>query len=379
MKSIRASLILMLVITLVLSGCAVVLNTPGGQLGTKPTVDNLFTPPVTNTTKPMSNPTLPQTTEATNPTIPPYANIIEGNAAFGPAGDFLRDERGHYFSYDGGEMCMNFLLGATGTLAQHFAEKGVGILLYLDGQPQPYRLEQGGELSYCHVIYPTFDVFTGQYYFDVYFVPVAGEKGDMVELFASNLPCPDWKTDDPEVGFRYTMGCCYSGTRLKLNEDPAKAEKPDVMERVTSMTITREDVVMEDILGWSDSDLIERYAFEIYVNGEAPEKKERFYGFSADEEVELRFEIWGTPYVKYGLMFYIDNVPISAEQEIYFDMKNGQKTVVTVTIDISDFDGECAIYASLIPRNCRSTDIMTNAFQDFTPTLFLLDDPEPTD
>lgn len=272
------------------------------------------------------------------------------------------------------------MLQASGQTKISCARNGVGILFFLDGQPQPYRVGVDGELGYFHILYPQFDVDNAQtterIYFDLYFTPVSGEEGEIVEFFANPILYPKWTTADPETGFKYTFGTCYSGSRLKMNVAAPQAEKPEIMERVKSVDISYIDTSYLEIGGWSDRELIEKYSFKFRVNGE--KANNRIYNFTASDSVEFRFEVWGTPYVKYGLMFYIDNQPISAQQEILFDMKNGQKTVITVTVDMSDFDGECAVYAALIPRNCRSTEILTFAFLDFSKTYILLDDPEPT-
>lgn len=369
-------MLLILTAALLLSGCTAAPDNTSGNLAVNPTVDDLFTRPISTlpTGTPSHNATWP--TDTTEPTTPPYTHI-DGGASFGPAEGYLFDDVGHYFPYNGGEMCMKFMLSASGTMVQYFTEKGFGVILLVDGQAQPYRLDKDGDLSYFHTIYPNFDPVTNDYYFDVYFTPVSGNKGEMVEFYASNFAWPNWQSSDPITGVKYTHGCCFSGSRLKMNEDPPAADKPAVTERMQSVDIRYEDVLKEEIQGWSDSDLIKRCAFECYVNGLPYNDKNRYYNISEGDTVELRFEVWGTPFVKYGLMFYVDNQPISTEQEIFFDVKNGQKTVITVMLDVRDFDGEWALYAALIPRNCRSTDVPTNAFIDYTGTFFLMEKTEP--
>lgn len=365
-----------LVTAFLLCGCASGQVSTPVQLGSKPTVDDIFTAPVTTA------PTVANATEPMGTTEPikPSQSIPMGGIGFGPSGDHLMDEYGHYFPYDGGEMCMTFRLQASGQTKISCAQDGVGVLFFLGGQPQPYRFGEDGELCYFHILYPQFDVSSGEdeeIYFDLYFTPVSGAQGEMVEFFVNPILCPEWTTADSQAGFKYTFGSCYSGSRLKMNVAAPKAEKPEVMERVKTVDITYKDVSPLEIAGWSDRDLIMKNSFRFRVDGRGVKTNNYIYDFSASDSVELRFEIWGTPYVKYGVMFYIDNQPISAQQKILFDMKNGQKTVITVTVDMSDFDGECAIYAALIPLNCRSTEIITTAFLSFSKTYILLDDPEP--
>lgn len=363
-----------------LSGCVAAPDTTGVHLEMKPTVEDLFTAPAVTTAPTVAAaPTASEATEATQPGVAiPY-----GGMGFGPNGDKQLDEFGSYFVYEGGEMCMPFMLQADGQAMIDSVEYGIGIQLMVDGQPQPYRVGEDGELGYFHIIYPDFNtdayLLTQTVNIDLYFTPVSGKAGETVEFYACTILRPKWQLSDPYTGFKYTFGGVQSGSRLKMNATPPKAEKPQIPERIHSLDISYVDATYAEIGGWSDRDLIEKYEYDFKMNGQPlPGNRSSYiYEVTADEPVELRFEVWGTPYVKYGLMFYVDNQPISSREVIHFDMKSGQKTVVTVMMDLSDFDGETVIYAALIPLNARSTDILTYAFLDMSKTYYLLDDPMP--
>ena len=271
---------------------------------------------------------------------------------------------------------MPFDLMATGQSAINYAQQGIGVLMFLDGRAQPYRLSEDGELSYCHILYPTFDTQTQTYYFDTYFDPVVGKEGDALEFYAITIPNPTWESTDPPGGFMYSHGGCTCGTRLKFGATPQEAETPALNDRIAALEITYVDTTFKEIGGWSDRELLQRFEYKMYVNGE---EKRIIYDLNADDQVELRFEIWGTPYMEYGLMFYVDNQPISAMKGILFDMESGKKTVVTVTLSLSEFDGEFALYAALIPRNYWTTEVPVPAFLTLGSTYFLLDDPKPED
>ena len=53
--------------------------------------------------------------------------------------------------YTGGEMTLPIFLESSGRVQT----VGIGILLFLDGKPQPYRLEGESEYTYLHIFYPT--------------------------------------------------------------------------------------------------------------------------------------------------------------------------------------------------------------------------------
>lgn len=383
----KRMMVWMMLFALLLSGCVVAPDNTDVQLGTKPTVENLFTPPVvtTPTTVGATEPgttagTAPEATEATEPEV----YIPQGGMGFGIKDDKKQlDEFGSYYVYEGGEMCLRFMLQASGQSMISCVENGIGIQLMLNGQPQPYRTSQEGELAYFHIIYPDFDVdgymFQQTRYINLYFSPVSGNEGETVEFYATTILQPDYQLSDPYPGFAHTFGATQIGTRLKLNETPPKVNKPEVTERINSVDISYMDTSYSEIAGWSDRDLIEKYDYEFKVNGQPYPgvRGNKIYDISADRPAELHFEVWGTPYVKYGLMFYVDNQPVSSQKVIHFDMKSGQKTVITVMMDLSDFDGEAVIYAALIPLNCRTTEILTMAFLNMGKTYYMVDDPKP--
>lgn len=361
---------MLLLVVFLLCGCSVAADGPEAQLGNQATVENPFSSSAT--TEPTSAPQ-PSASEPAAPTKP-NSSMDMGMTSFGPIGDYSRDEYGHYWLYEGGQMHMQFNLEATGQSAINYAQQGIGVLMFLDGRAQPYRLSANGEVSYCHILYPVFDEITQNYCFDTYFDPVTGKEGDALEFYAITIPNPTWESTDPPSGFMYSHGGCTCGTRLKFGATPQETETPALNDRIAAREITYVDTTFKEVGGWSDQELLMRFEHKMYVNGD---DKRIVYNLTADDQIELQFEIWGTPYMKYGLMFYVDNQPISTTQEILFDMQSGKKAVISVTLSLSDFDGEFALYAALIPRNYWTTEVPAPAFLMLGSTYFLLDDPKP--
>ena len=73
-----------------------------------------------------------------------------GSLSAGLHDDCPSDDYGPYITYTGGEMSMGYEIGSSGKIR----ESGIGILLFLDGQPQPYRLEGESTYTYLHTFYP---------------------------------------------------------------------------------------------------------------------------------------------------------------------------------------------------------------------------------
>ena len=150
----------------------------------------------------------------------------------------------------------------------------------------------------------------------------------MVEYYIGTLMNPTYQSTDAATMWRYTSGSVVTGARLLMEATPPKADLPETTERVKSVDVSYADATYDEIGTWSDTDLIERVKFGMYVDGRYPAKQNGFlYDCTASDSVELKFRVWGTPYVKYGLMFFIDNQPITT-QEILFDMQSGQKTII---------------------------------------------------
>lgn len=376
-SALRKIILCVLPAMLLLCSCTARQGTSGAQLGSAPTVEDIFTAPITIAPTDGSNPSIAEPSVTTKPTSP-YQSTDMGITGLAFVGEYQRDEIGRYRVYEGGEICLSMRLTATGASAIEYTEQGIGIMLYVDGCAQPYRVGEDGVLGFCHVLYPEFEHKTGWYFFDIYLTPVSGNQGEMVEVYATTIVKPNWQTSDPLTGWRHTHGTIHVGTRIKMNATPPELERPAVKERIQSVEIAHEDATYMEIGSWSDEELITKIMHAWYIDGKYPKLGNGFmYEWTAKDSVELQFVVWGTPDVCYGLMFYIDNQPISAEQAILFDMEPGKKTVITVNIDLSDFDGECVIYAALIARNRLITPVRTQASLHLAKTYYLLDDPEP--
>jgi len=249
----------------------------------------------------------------------------------------------------------------------------LGILLFVDGQLQPYKTANDDTYKYMHIFYPQDGVELIE---EFIFIPVAGQEGDVLEIWYTSIETPDYCLADGVQGAVLSNGSVSAGTKLKYEATPPDAEYPENIDRITEPVISYVDLNPGAVSGWSDADWQEKYEFRMYVNGSGP-----MYIYNITEEpVTLRFEVWGNPYVHYGLVFFVDNEPVSIAEEdkIFFGVNNGQKTVVEVQLDMTGFDGESVVYAALVPRNWRSAEVLTMNWLDMTRTFFLVagDPPE---
>ena len=295
-----------------------------------------------------------------------------GSLSAGLHDDCPFDDHGPYITYTGGEMSMGYEIGSSGKVQ----ESGIGILLFLDGQPQPYRLEGENTYSYLHTFYPekAFMVV------DFYFTPITGQEGDDLEMYTLAILDPEYQPSvGPQQMMVFTSGSVGAGWRLKFEATPPEADFPEKQHRLYDAEITSDDTSYGDVFGWSEEDLRERLDSRSYVNAAPHNGQNRVYNITADTPVDLRYELWGTPYVESSVIFYVDNVPVFTSDGQPFDMTvaSGEKKILTAKLDMTGFTGESVVYMVRVPRNYRTSEISTFGFIQGEGTWFLLAGEKP--
>ena len=343
--------IFLILLTLLLTAC-----TPekGPQETTQtPTVENVFTQP--STTAPDSP------TETTAPVG------LGGGLSFGFETQ-ERDSLGAYLTYTGGELVVPCSIDTSGNIGS----KGIGVLLFVDGLPQPCKAE-GKDYAYLHTF--QFDQPESRV-IDLSFTPVTGEAGDELEIYGVSVVAPNYSyTEDGPLSFTYTKASPVIGCRLKYRETPPAEVFPKASPRLSQPEIRKEPLSHLEIDTWTEQDLQENYEFHFYANNAPDGGSPRIYQVREDQPVKLRFELFGTPYVHYSVVFFVDNQPVAPQDgtPIWVDVENGQKTVVEAQLDMTGFDTESVLYAILVPQNYFSTPIRTFAFATASSPIFLLE------
>lgn len=382
-------LVMIIGITLLI-GCVAV-SDPAGSLATVP---DLFVP-TTNLSITVSD-SIP--TEPSMPGMPSFDAMFPGfpNTLGNYSQKFREepqpDETGRKcFVFQGEEVTIPFQVEGCGLLVEH----GVGFLLFVDGKPQPYRTSANGEYSYVHgfkkedctYIYSTKDPETGEnmdhYRLEVDFIfePVAGEKGDYLECKIVRMYYPDYsqeKLGDYRIR-PYTLANKISqfSFLLKITEDIPHTQHMPVADRLYDWELITADVSAEEIEGWTDDDMLKKVRTKCYVNGvDRSEHNGMFWNVTKDDVIEVRFEVYGSPLLEFSLVYFINNRPVSVSDEdfVTFRLNNGQKTIFTAKLDISDFDGETHIYCVLVARNRVQGVTFTTIADSY---VWLRDIPDP--
>ena len=343
--------IFLILVALLLTACA---PEKGPRETTQiPTVENVFTQP--STTAPDSP------TETTEPVG------LGGGLSFGFETQ-ERDSQGAYLTYTGGELVVPCSIDTSGNIGS----KGIGVLLFVDGLPQPYKAE-GKDYAYLHTF--QFDQ-PGSRVIDLSFTPVTGEAGDELEIYGVSVVAPNYSyTEDGPLSFTYTNASPVIGCRLKYRETPPAEVFPKASPRLSQPEIRKEPLSYSEVGTWTEQDLLESIETHLYANGVTDTRTPCVFGIKESQPIQLRYEIFGSPYVRYHLVFFVDNQPVASQDgtPIFVDVENGQKTVVEAQLDMTGFDTESVLYAVLVPQNYFSTPIRTNAFAVPSSPIFLLE------
>lgn len=264
-----------------------------------------------------------------------------GGVSHGFGSDLPHNERGRYLVYEGGELRVPYQLKATGDCARF----DIGLFLFLDGKPQPYKTAESDFYSYMHTFQGTVNSTV-----ELIFTPVTGEAGDTLELYGLFLLNPGYYPGDAAGPFQ-TMGSSTASTQLILEVTPDALELPDLPQRAVTHNVRYEDLTASEIAGWSAEDLETGWNYILKINGS--DSGVYCYHISNDTPLNLHFEIWGNPYTEYGIVFFVDHTPVAVEpdQVAFVSTPNGKKAVVEAEIDMSGFDGEAVVFAAVVTRN----------------------------
>ena len=334
MKS-HKTLYIVLLLCLLLNGCT------NAQAETAPsTVADLFEDPSV----------LP-----TESSIEPTVKSISGISSFGYEGG-MTDDFGTYYLYQGGEMCLPFRLSVEG-----LEEEGVGMILFLDGQPQPYHTDFDETNRYMHTLYPE-DIPSGE--FKLYFIPRCGQTGDTKTMDFLLVPHPGQSASDTSGGLRFLELRRGVVSRLIFEADPLCMEHVSVTERILDWSAELQDLTSSEIALWSSEDYQTRVEAVFSVNGM------KQFGTVTDYDeptIHFRLELRGAPDAEYVLTVFVNNQPvsISPDNTIRVSTENGQKMVVDMTLDVSDLDGNFSVYAVLSPTVYRTDGWDDNHISDY--------------
>lgn len=301
-------------------------------------VDNLFTQPATETAG--------DTTISTG--SDEYDDLkVPSTGYFGlvPTMGTETDGDRTYFVYSGGEFHYPFSFMNQGN---SFGEYGLGFLLFVDGIPQPYRMNDAQEESYMQVIYPGQSTDLEPLEYEFVFTPVSGSQGECVEFSVAIVQYP-WYYAEASRGIQNTTCLGISHVTLYFEDNPPVQTMPEFSDRLLSYTVSYEDLTDADIAGYSSAELNSILDWSFSADGKA---QGIHYNITENDTVNIHYELFGCKEMEYSLILFADNEPVYTDPaQTHVVARSGEKTVIDMQVDLSDFDGRCLVYVVLICRN----------------------------
>ena len=215
------------------------------------------------------------------------------------------------FPYDGGEFRLEYQFSLTGKMDT------VGFLLFLDGQPQPYKVnDTTAEYEYCH----SFSAGEDQS-FSFLFEPVTGSTGDTLALTVVSITSPDFQPDmESTSSYGWYHKTLDSRVELQFNADAPAAhlDLPPIREIFVQSDVREEKVTAQYVEselpkhGWGG---VSMDALDSGI----------YYTFSCDggitydnlcvsTPVTLQFTMCGTAGASYSIAFYLDHQPVKIDE-----------------------------------------------------------------
>ena len=253
------------------------------------------------------------------------------------------------FPYDGGEFRLDYRFSLTGRMDT------VGFLLFLDGQPQPYKVnDTTAEYAYCH----SFPAKEDQS-FSFLFEPVTGSTGDTLALTVVSITNPDFQPDMESTSsygwYHKTLESCVE---LQFNADApaAHSDLPPVREIFSQSEVREEKVTAQYVenelpkYGWGG------VSMDTLDSG-------IYYTFSCDggliydnlrvsAPVTLRFTMCGTAGTSYSIAFFLDHRPVKLDESTSCSvtLSKGGVMELEAVIDPDTLGDFNTLYCVAVPR-----------------------------
>lgn len=272
-------------------------------------------------------------------TLPDDLKVIkvDGPMAYGIDTEGKLDSEGLYYPYTGGEMILDLYLRIDG-----MQEAGVTILLFLNGQPQPYRLEGTEETAYMHTVYPKSQTDN---LFGISFVPVTGWVGETLELCVMYLPAYHHSNSNGSYPWYEASNASFYMTRLRIEKMPRNTELPLTEDRVLSIKEHRSAESMfygEGHQIGTDGKWMLGFNW-LDANGNEVDRR------SGEDRMRIYVEISGGLAKDYVLILYVDDQPMLWNgRSLWLNVSQDDTLLTEIEVDTTGF--EYMMFAVLLEK-----------------------------
>lgn len=255
------------------------------------------------------------------------------------------------YEYNGGEFSLEYYFRTEGKL------DNVGFLLFLDGEPQAYKVNSTDtEYEYCHY----FETVDGKEETVTFlFTPHTGKKGDTLNLTVVSITNPKFQPDMKETSsYGWYHKHLERMLKLHFNEDSIDNDSIyPAVENIFSNVSIGEEKVTSDYLenelgkdGWGnvsmdslDNAIYSTLLYDgklVYDNVNVTDKN----------TLTVRYTLCGMPGVDYKISFFLNHNPVAFEDTLSYDvtLHKGNVWMVEATIDTSKLGALNTFYVAAV-------------------------------
>ena len=257
------------------------------------------------------------------------------------------------FTYNGGEFQLAYQYSVTGKL------DSLGFLLFLDGQPQPYKVnDTTAEYEYCH----SFPAEEDQS-FSFLFEPVTGSAGDTLALTVVSITNPDFQPDmESTSSYGWYHKTLDSHVELQFSMDAPTdcSDFPPVQEIFTQSDVWEEKVTAQYVEnelsknGWygvSMDTLDSGIYYTLSYDGDIV-----YDNLCVSAPVTLRYTMCGTAGTSYNVVFFLNHQPVEIGNRTFCPVvlnKGGLMEIKTI-IDPDKLEEFNTFYCVAVPHDGTS-------------------------
>lgn len=264
------------------------------------------------------------------------------------------DEKGMILplQYNGGELKINYSVRASGKA------KNVGFLLFVDGEPQPYKFNTSeAPYEYMHIFELQGDDQDTPFTF--VFAPITGKKGDTVHVSIASVYNPGFIPDMKETtsygGYQTTL---ESGRTLNFIKDAEALDafanpQQEILSNVRLSTepVTRELLEKQSGMENVDMEALDQKVYSnLYVDGALRQDN---FQVKKSGTLHVSFKLFGHPGMLYRNTFYINHKALTGKDgtSIETTLTKGNVAVVDADIDLEKLGDFNTFYIVSVPVN----------------------------
>ncbi len=257
-----------------------------------------------------------------------------------PHGSIVHGSDSRTFTYTGGTLKLPYYAEGSGLGAN------CGFLLFLDGIPQPYRIESEGSCAYLHRLSLTDSIRKD---FSFYLEPVTGKAGETLTLTILSLTPQSFEgIKELPLGASQNFLENYVTLAFETDAVPTQPAENSNASILRSLSISEEELTPESIDSYlsdgtgTPAASVSELSTQVYQNCSLSEDK-----------TELSHILLGHPGVRYRTTLFLDYVPLWYEGSCCVDrnLKSGLASRLNVRLNSGASDRIHILSVLSVPRN----------------------------